>query len=302
MRRYVACSGEGSRSGRWWPHERLFIASDGGLGMALDAESLQYRRVLVVVDGSSGAEAAVHKGAAIARRAGASLHVAGVLTPDCEMTKPLDRLDVRSMVTRGPSAAMAAYLKRLTDDIRSRWGCEVSGPLLVHGPPAETPAVLVAHVGADLLLSTAHRGGPMALDCVGDAVVTVARRAGIPVLVVPRTLAVTAIRPRVVVVMNRTADPAHRTLREARRFACLWGASVTTTEVAFRIPLAATGTHVPSHRIGSAYGDTPAEGRERATGRVLVVGDYDPGLVSCIRRIAVGPERRCGALLVCSTS
>jgi nucleotide-binding universal stress UspA family protein len=261
-----------------------------------------YRRVLAVVDGSSAAEAAVHKAAAIARRAGASLHVAGLSTADWAVTDPLDRLDVVSLVTRGPSAAMAAYLSRLSDGIRTQWRCEVGGSLLVHGHPSETPAALIRHVGADLMLSTAHCVGPLSPERVGATVVAVARRAAVPVLVVPRTLVRTASRPRVVVLMDRSVDPGHRALQEGRRFACLWDASVTTAQVAVRLPIPATGTYGRSRPVAADPCEMPEDPEGRATGRVLVVGDGDANVTSWVRRVAAGPERLRGALLVCPTS
>jgi nucleotide-binding universal stress UspA family protein len=174
-------------------HGRLerFVESDHALqvlhsapqGVAVVPEGTtvgpQLRNIVVGLDGSREARAAVDTAVALARETGAHLRLLVVLDdrPPASYVQPFDwaeRLGDRS-------AAAHAVLQRTLDDLED---VDVDGVVTRGSPSAELAA---AAASSGLLVLGSRRWGPIRRVALGSTADAVVRRGTGPVLVLPRT-------------------------------------------------------------------------------------------------------------------
>lgn len=163
-------------------------------------------RIVVGVDGSDGARAALDWAADEARRRGAELQVAlawEAMTPDLPDLGPVPG---REEGAGRAEAALASIVDDLPDDVTLTTRVEEGG----------AAALLVdAASGADLLVVGAHGGGSF-LPGVGSTATRVALRSPVPTVVVPRDGVASPEGPVVVGVDGSVAGA--RALDEALRW------------------------------------------------------------------------------------
>jgi nucleotide-binding universal stress UspA family protein len=128
-----------------------------------------FRRVLVALDGSTGSEAALVPGAALAARENAVITLVRVIAGSGE---PLAEL----------RAEAESYLERLAPQLR-RPGCQVQTSVLLAGNPAAAILNYAAHEGIDLLALTTRQRGWAARTLFGSVADAVIQKATVPVLV-----------------------------------------------------------------------------------------------------------------------
>jgi nucleotide-binding universal stress UspA family protein len=151
-----------------------------------------YQRIMVPLDGSEAAEAALAHAQALTAALGATLHLLRVVSQADEVDAPIVTDNpqaseaARELARRFLSANLAAAREYLT---------KVAAPMLAQGlrveisvqegPAAEQIAGYAQQRGIDLVvMSTRGRGGVRRL-LLGSVTDRVLRSAGLPVLVIP---------------------------------------------------------------------------------------------------------------------
>ncbi len=132
------------------------------------SDKTAFHSILVPVDGSTLAEAAIPYALAVAERARSRVQFVFVYQ---------DRIPLE------PVELAWQYLSRLTARARERLGDSVSSALL-HGPVAATLVKQARKIGADLVIMTTHGRGGLERAWLGSVTDQLIRRIGIPVLVV----------------------------------------------------------------------------------------------------------------------
>lgn len=131
------------------------------------SDKTAFHSILVPVDGSTLAEAAIPYALAVAERARSRVQFVFVYQ---------DRIPLE------PVELAWQYLLRLTARARERLGDSVSCALL-HGPVAATLVKQARKIGADLVIMTTHGRGGLERAWLGSVTDQLIRRVGIPVLV-----------------------------------------------------------------------------------------------------------------------
>jgi nucleotide-binding universal stress UspA family protein len=145
--------------------------------------AFRVRRILVPLDGTSGAEAALAPAAELARLFGAGLLLLRAVEP-VPVVSP-DGMTYLTPAGDGPfldelTAQARADLGRLTDRLRAE-GLPADARVVVHESPAA--AVLEAASGADLIALATHGRGRVARFFLGSVADKVVRGAPCPVFV-----------------------------------------------------------------------------------------------------------------------
>ena len=187
------------------------------------SDSTVFRSILVPVDGSALAEAAIPCALAIAERAGSRVHFAMVYG-DSFPPAPM-RLD-------------QIYLDELAQRLTERLGYLPSCELL-EGPVAPTLVKHARKIGADLIVLTTHGRGGLERAWLGSVTDQLVRSSGIPVLVVrpSATGSWGAFNPSEIMVPLDGSALAETALSPAAEMARLWDAEVSLLQVVFPVSL-----------------------------------------------------------------
>jgi nucleotide-binding universal stress UspA family protein len=181
-----------------------------------------FHSILVPVDGSPLAEAALPIAFAIAKRAGGTVELAMVYA---ETFPPQ------------PIALAQQYLDDLTSRVRQRMGDSVSSVLL-EGPVAPT---LVKHTekrGSDIVVMTTHGRGGLERAWMGSVADQLIRTIDIPLIIVrPREDgSVPEFAPGEILVALDGSTLAERALRPAAALARLWDAEMSLLQIIQPLP------------------------------------------------------------------
>jgi nucleotide-binding universal stress UspA family protein len=181
-----------------------------------------FHSILVPVDGSPLAEAALPIAFAIAKRAGGTVELAMVYA---ETFPPQ------------PIALAQQYLDDLTSRMRQRMGDSVSSVLL-EGPVAPT---LVKHTekrGSDIVVMTTHGRGGLERAWMGSVADQLIRTIDIPLIIVrPREDgSVPEFAPGEILVALDGSTLAERALRPAAALARLWDAEMSLLQIIQPLP------------------------------------------------------------------
>jgi nucleotide-binding universal stress UspA family protein len=189
------------------------------------SDKTAFHSILVPVDGSTLAEAAIPYALAVAERAHSRVQFVFVYQ---------DRF------TLEPVELAWKYLLRLTAEARERLGDSVSYALL-HGPVASALVKQARKIGADLVIMTTHGRGGLERAWLGSVTDQLIRRIGIPVLVVqPREDGSTLeFEPTEILVPLDGSPLAETALQPAASLARLWDAELALVQIV--CPLPSTG-------------------------------------------------------------
>jgi nucleotide-binding universal stress UspA family protein len=188
------------------------------------SDKTAFHSILVPVDGSTLAEAAIPHALAVAERAHSRVQFVFVYQ---------DRF------TLEPVELAWQYLLRLTARARERLGDSVSSALL-HGPVAATLVKQARKIGADLLVMTTHGRGGLERAWLGSVTDQLIRRIGIPVLVVrPGEGAATPeFEPTEILIPLDGSPLAEMATQPAAALARLWDAELTLVQIVYPVPIA----------------------------------------------------------------
>jgi nucleotide-binding universal stress UspA family protein len=135
-----------------------------------------YRSILVPLDGSVFAEHALPLALGIARRSGAKLVIARVHVAPFS---PIE--DLGGLVDRAARDEEQAYLKAVVKQLTDETAAYVQCALL-EIPVADSLCEYAKSAGADLIVMTTHRRGPLARAWLGSVADELVRKAPIPIL------------------------------------------------------------------------------------------------------------------------
>ncbi len=188
------------------------------------SDKTAFQSILVPVDGSTLAEAAVPYALAVAERARSKVQFVFVYQDSFNLE---------------PVELAWQYLLRLTARARERLGDSVSSALL-HGTVAATLVKQARKIGADLVIMTTHGRGGVERAWLGSVTDQLIRRIGIPVLVVRpgESAASPEFEPTEILIPLDGSPLAETALQPAAALARLWDAQVTLVQIVYRVPIA----------------------------------------------------------------
>jgi nucleotide-binding universal stress UspA family protein len=188
------------------------------------SDKTMFQSILVPVDGSSLAEAAIPYALAVAERARSRVQFVFVYQDGF----PLEPIELARQ-----------YLQQLTAQARERLGDSVSSALL-NGPVAPTLVKQARKIGADLAILTTHGRGGLERAWLGSVTDQLIRSIGIPLLVVRPREGVSApdFEPSEILVPLDGSPLAETVLQPAAALAKLWDAELTLAQIVYRVPVA----------------------------------------------------------------
>jgi nucleotide-binding universal stress UspA family protein len=186
------------------------------------SDNAAFRSILVPVDGSPLAEAAIPTALAIAERARSKLQLVMVYA-DSFPPQPI--------------APAKQYLEDLARCVRQQLGDSVSAVLL-EGPVGSSLVKHACKTGPDLVVMTTHGRGGLERAWLGSVADQLIRTAGIPMLIVrPRDDGtVPVFEPSEILVPLDGSPLAERALRPAVALARLWDAEVSLLQIIQPLP------------------------------------------------------------------
>lgn len=192
-----------------------------------------YHTLLVLLDGSEFGEQALPLALSIARRAGATLHLAHVHSPETifpGVPAAGDELGIDSNI----QARERNYLESAARRLRRTTEVEITCALL-DGAIADTAQKHAATIGADLIVMTTHGRGPLRRAMLGSVADQMVRQATLPVLLVrpgERVSELTADPPRTHMLIPLDGSPlAEQVLGPAMELGILLQARYTLLQV-----------------------------------------------------------------------
>ncbi len=132
------------------------------------------RSILVPLDGSAFSEHALPLALSVARRSGAQLYLAHVLS---------GRGGLTDIAERATAASRTAYLERVAQQVEKQ---SVRAPIMsiLTGPVAETLLEHARAIGCDLIVLTTHGRGALSRLWLGSVADVIVRRSPVPVMLV----------------------------------------------------------------------------------------------------------------------
>ena len=200
------------------------------------SDKTAFHSILVPVDGSILAEAAIPHALTLAERARSKVQFVFVY----QDRLPLEPVDLAWQ-----------YLLQLTARARERLGDSVSSALL-HGPVAANLVKQARKIGADLVIMTTHGRGGLERAWLGSVTDQLIRRIGMPVLVIRPVDGVVApqAQPSEILVPLDGSTLAETALPPAAALARLWDAELTAVQIVYPAPIVAEpGRAVPETSI-----------------------------------------------------
>lgn len=144
-----------------------------------------YRRLMVPLDGTPFAEAALRPAAELASRAGASIHLVTVFSQNgaqmvtLEPTRPAD--------SRPPEELedFERYLNEVRDHVQAEWACPASAEVVSGIRPADLLVAQADQIDADLIIAATHARSLIATVFTGSTALDLVRSAPCPVMLIP---------------------------------------------------------------------------------------------------------------------
>ena len=204
----------------------------------------QYRRILVPLDGTPFAEAALRPAAELASRAGASLHLATALPQEAGQLVTVEPVPPDELESFQRAGDLEEYLGEVCDRVREEWGCEVSSRLLPPEPRADALVGYAEELGADLVVAATHSRGVIARSLLGSMAADLVHDMPCPVLLVPSadpepdpnlTPLQGAVKS-VVTALDPVGDPDDAILNHALTQVELWNATLQLVQVVLSQP------------------------------------------------------------------
>ena len=144
------------------------------------------KRILVPVDGSEFAEAALEPALALAERHGAELHLASVVSSAPPVPMAYADEEIVSHFMEDQKARVREYVEKLSERAGSLFpGVTVTTHVGV-GRVSRTVQSIAREIGADLLVLTTHGRGAFQRAWLGSIADQLLRRIENPILLLPR--------------------------------------------------------------------------------------------------------------------
>jgi nucleotide-binding universal stress UspA family protein len=244
-----------------------------------------YRRILVPLDGTPVAEAALRPAAELAARAGATVNLVGVATETVGTAVPVDPIHV-------PGVAEAIdhhqdrerLLREACIHVRDEWGCRTTYELLTDTSAADAIMHAAERLEADLVVAATHMRGWLSRTILGSTAEDLVEAGSFPVLIVPaegpEPGAATPMQgpvESIVVAVDPDARMGDRAIAHAVHWAQLWNARLTLAQSVMVMPLPAPGPEAggpiaPVPPLVPGY-DSGYDPRDLASAKLAVIRD-----------------------------
>jgi nucleotide-binding universal stress UspA family protein len=209
-----------------------------------------YRRILVPLDGTPVAEAALRPAAELARRAGAVVNLVGVATETVGSAMPADPIHVsrgEDVVDRNRDRE--ALLREACLRVRDEWGTRTTYELLTDASVRDAIVDAARRLDADLVVAATHLRGWLSRTILGSTAEDLMKAGSFPVLIIPaegpEPAADTPMQGPVrsiVVAVDPEASVDDRAIAHGAHWAQLWGgARVTLAQAVDVVPFPAPG-------------------------------------------------------------
>jgi nucleotide-binding universal stress UspA family protein len=201
------------------------------------------------LDGTAFAEAAVRPAAEVAVRAGAVLHLVGVMSDAAGAlltTDPVPDRGVGEMLDQ--VAERQGLLREACVRAREEWGCSATYELLSDASPSDSLVASARRMDADLVVAATHVRGWMSRNIRGGTAADLVDAGPFPVLLIPTeepepgscTPMQGAVQT-VVVAVDPETRPDDSAVGHGVHWAQLWGARLILAQAVVPLPLAASG-------------------------------------------------------------
>jgi nucleotide-binding universal stress UspA family protein len=211
-----------------------------------------YRRILVPLDGTPVAEAALRPAAELAARAGANVNLVGVATETVGSVMPVDPIHVPGIdETVDRNRDREQLLREACIHVREVWGCRTTYELLTDTSVTDAIVDAAERLEADLVVAATHMRGWLSRTILGSTAEDLVDVGSFPVLLIPadgpEPDASTPMQgpvESVVVAVDPDARQDDRAVAHAVHWAQLWGARLTLAQAVATVPLPAPGPEV----------------------------------------------------------
>jgi nucleotide-binding universal stress UspA family protein len=243
----------------------------------------EYRRILVPLDGTPFAEAALRPAAELASRAGGSLHLVTALQQDPGQLVTVEPVPPDELEFVQRTGDLEEYLGEACDRVREEWKCEVSSHILPQEPRADALVRYAEELGADVVVAATHSRGVIARAFLGSTAADLVRGVPCPILLVPSadpapdpdlTPLQGAVKS-VVAALDPEGDPDDGVLAHALIHVDLWNATLQLVQVVMTQAPSALG--MPGGPVSGGPGVALVEEHREAAEKRL------EGLVSDLR-------------------
>jgi nucleotide-binding universal stress UspA family protein len=208
-----------------------------------------YRRILVPLDGTAFAEAALRPAAELAARAGAVLHLVGVMSDTAGTLLPTDPLPISGVGELVDQAReRESLLREVCTRVRDEWGCSTTFELLSDVSTSDALVESARRLDADLVVAATHVRGWMSRSIQGSTAGDLVEAGPFPVLLIPSedpepgegTPMQDAVET-IVVAMDPDARADDCALAHGAHWAQLWSARLILAQAVVTLPMPAPG-------------------------------------------------------------
>jgi nucleotide-binding universal stress UspA family protein len=208
-----------------------------------------YRRILVPLDGTAFAEAAVRPAAEIAARAGAVLHLVGVMSDTPGTLLPIDPLPISGVGEVVDEAReRESLLREVARRVRTEWGCSTTFELLSDVSTSDALVDSARRLDADLVVAATHLRGWLSRSIQGSTAGDLVKAGPFPVLLIPsedpgpgEDTPMQGAVEIIVVAVDPDAGPDDRALAHGAHWAQLWNARLILAQAVVTLPMPAPG-------------------------------------------------------------
>jgi nucleotide-binding universal stress UspA family protein len=208
-----------------------------------------YRRILVPLDGTPVAEAALRPAAELAVRAGATVNLVGVATETVGTALPADPIHVPGVaeaVERNQDREQ--LLREACVRVHDEWGCRTTYELLTDTSVTDAIMDAAERLEADLIVAATQMRGWLSRTILGSTAEDLVEAGSFPVLIVPAegpepdgATPMQGPVESIVVAVDPDARTDDRAIAHAVHWAQLWGARLTLVQSVMVMPLPAPG-------------------------------------------------------------
>jgi nucleotide-binding universal stress UspA family protein len=244
-----------------------------------------YRRILVPLDGTPVAEAALRPAVELAVRAGATVNLVGVATETVGTALPADPIHVPGVAeAMDRSQDRERLLREACIRVRDEWGCRTTYELLTDTSVTDAIVDAGERLEADLVVAATQMRGWLSRTILGSTAEDLVKAGAFPVLIVPAEGpdpdAATPMQgpvDSIVVAVDPDARTDDRAIAHAVHWAQLWGARLTLAQSVMVMPLPAPGPEAggpiaPVPPLVPGY-DSGYDPRDLASARLAPIRD-----------------------------
>jgi nucleotide-binding universal stress UspA family protein len=240
-----------------------------------------YRRILVPLDGTPVAEAALRPAAELAARAGAAVNLVGVASETVGTLLPTDPIQITGMAEAVERAReREELLREVCKRVRDECGCSTTFELLTDTSVTDAIVDAARRLDADLVVAATHMRGWLSRTILGSTTEDLMEAGPFPVLIIPTEgpdpapdTPMQGAVESIVVAVDPDARPDDHVIAYGVLWAQLWSARLTLAQSVEFVPVLAPIPEMigPVASVPDFIPDVRPE--QAAEERLLALGD-----------------------------